>query len=93
MRISLTRIEPDDGAGIAGAMVIEHFKFDDDGDLITMDFGSTEPRVGWQMLLTSFTHWYRTSPITEILTERETDAYKEVVFKTQNSTYSWKDYQ
>lgn len=39
--------------------------------------------VGWQILLTSFSKFHRTSPIKEIITKD----HRRAVFKTQTSTY------
>lgn len=92
MSYSLTRINPADGAGIGGAWGMFHFKFDDEGN-VTKDLESETPQVGWQVYLDNPTHWYRTSPITEIISTGSTDEYDAVTFKTENSTYNWKKYK
>ena len=91
MRYSLTRLTPDDGKGISGAMIMTHFREKADGDVET-DTELQTPTVGWQVLFESFQHWYRTSPITEILEEEETEEGLHITFKTENSIYSWRKF-
>lgn len=68
-----------------------HFRETADGDVET-DTELHTPTVGWQILLESFQHWYRTSPITEILEEEETEEGLHITFKTENSIYSWRKF-
>jgi len=92
MRYSLTRLTPDDGAGISGAWFMEHFRVSECGEL-EIDTELETPTVGWQILLESPTHWYRTSPITEILETEETKEGLHITFKTENSIYSWRQFK
>ena len=93
MRYSLTRLTPDDGKGISGAWNMFHFGFDDDAVEAIRDSKSDTPQVGWHMYLDSPTHWYRTSPITELLEEEETEEGLHITFKTENSIYSWRAFK
>ena len=97
MNYSLTRLEPDDGAGDAGNMC-HKLRWDEEkkeGIELPCDY----PAVGWMLKVGSSyartfgQDWWRTSPITEILEENENDENIQVIFKTGNSTYSWRKFK
>lgn len=90
--ITLRRINPSDGAGITGAMVMKHVRLDKSGELEENDEFVT-PTVGWRIKLDSLSHWYITSTITDIISTGSTDEYDAVVFKTENSTYNFKRFK
>ena len=92
MRYSLTRLTPDDGAGISGAWAMTHFRETEDGDMETNTELET-PTEGWQVLFDSPTYWYRTSPIDKILETEETEEGLHITFKTENSIYSWRAFK
>lgn len=92
MRYSLTRLTPDDGAGISGAWAMTHFRVSEGGEL-KIDTELETPTAGWQVKFDSPTHWYRTSPITEILETEEAEEGLHITFKTKNSTYSWREFK
>lgn len=89
MRMNLKRIDPDDGLGIVGAMIMTHIKWDADGK-VEHNLELEKPTVGWQMRLDSLSHWWHVTYIKEIISEESTEAYDEVIFRTQNSTYQWR---
>ena len=90
---SLKRIEPDDGAGIQGAVMVTLVRATDDEDNPERDTETKYPKVGWRMLAESFSHWYVTSTIIEIVEETVEEEYIRSVFKTLNSTYEWRKYK
>ena len=90
---SLRRIKPDDGRGITGARIITLIRGEGGAE---RDTETQYPTVGWRMLSESFSHWYITSIITEIISveiesfsvDTEEDRTT-VIFKTLNSTYEF----
>ena len=92
MRYSLTRLTPDDGAGISGAWTMTHFRETEDGDMETNTELET-PTEGWQVLFSSPKYWYRTSPIDKVLETEETEEGLHITFKTENSIYSWRAFK
>ena len=91
MRYSLTRLVPNDGKGISGAWVMTHFREAANGGVETNTELET-PTEDWQILLESPEYWYRTSLITEIVETEETKEGLHITFKTENSTYSWRQF-
>ena len=89
MKCSLSRLEPNDGAGISGALIMSHFRINEDGD-IEEEHGFESPTVGWQVMLENLCYWYHTSPITEIVRTEKIDDEVRVTFKTLNSVYLWR---
>ena len=87
--MTLTRLTPDDGAGIVGAMLMTHFRFDEESKP-ERNHELEKPTVGWHIQLDSLTHWYHTSLIEEIISKESTEEYEEVIFRTQNSKYQWR---
>ena len=93
---SLRRIIPADDAGISGARIITLIRATDDEDSPERDTETKYPTVGWRILAESFSHWYITSDITEIISV-EIESFSAdkgedkttVIFKTLNSTYEW----
>jgi hypothetical protein len=95
MTYSLRRTR--DGAGDSGNMSEALFYDEGGNNIVTED--NAEPRVGVVMRVGSIMarsyssqDWWQTTPITEILEERETDQGKYVRFKTGNSEYEWRSF-
>jgi len=89
MKCSLSRLEPNDGAGISGALIMSHFRETEGGD-IEEEHGFESPTVGWHIMMQNLCYWYRTSPITEIVKTEEVGDETRVTFKTRNSVYLWR---
>jgi len=69
---------------------------DDDGGIKRV---GSEPVLGAAMRVGSLTarsyssqDWWMTTPITEIISDVNTDEGRTVTFKTGNSEYVWKDF-
>ncbi len=84
-----------DGAGDSGAMC-EISRINPETNELERTHGI--PQVGWAVRVGSITartyssqDWWQTTPITEILEERETDGEHYIRFKTSNSIYEWID--
>lgn len=92
---SLKRIVPQDAAGDAGAMS-ERFRVN--GETL-QSIGQGKPEIGYMLKVGSFharmfgQDWWRTSPVTEILSEDYNDERIKVTFKTGNSTYEWRQFK
>lgn len=90
-----------DNSGDSGQMS-RIMRLNEDNELLTEE--NAEPRVGWSIRVGSHfgrtfsgQDWWQTTYITEIVSEeiKETgwgDKYKEIVFKTGNSEYIWREY-
>ena len=95
---SLTRMQPDDGAGDGGAMCskLRYNEATDTVDELPCDY----PELGWCIKVGSpyartfgGQDWWRTSPVTEIIEESEDEESILVSFKTGNSTYNWRKFK
>jgi len=90
--MSYSLANEDGGKGIRDAIMLSHIRLNED-DEVEQDIDLLEPTVGWRLKLDSLTHWFITSMITKIISKESTEAYDEVVFKTENSTYIWREYK
>lgn len=97
-KFSLTRLVPDDGAGDAG-MMCHRVRFNEATQSVE-ELPCDYPMVGWCLKVGSpyartmvGQDWWRTSPITEILEEDESEEFVHVTFKTGNSTYSFRRFK
>ena len=88
---SLIRIKPDDGAGLQGGLTLTTVKLSAHHDP-EVDTDTQSPSVGSYVLAENFQRWWRTSDVTEIVSEREHEDHIEIIFKTLNSTYQLKKY-
>lgn len=95
MTYSLRRTR--DGAGDSGPMSTALFYDEGGNNVVTED--NAMPRVGVAMRVGSLyarsysaQDWWQTTPITEILEERETEDGEYVRFRTGNSEYEWKSF-
>jgi hypothetical protein len=83
-----------DGAGDSGGMSMALWEENND---LKFEHGVI-PRVGICIRVGSIyartmeaQDWWQTSYITEIISDEKTDKYHEIVFKTGNSTYTWRE--
>jgi hypothetical protein len=88
---NLTRVEPNDGAGLRGGLTLTSVKLSASHDP-EVDTETQSPSVGSYALAENFQRWYRTSEVTEIVSETDHEDHVEIIFKTLNSTYSLKKY-
>ena len=88
---SLTRIEPNDGAGLQGGLTLSVVTLSADRDP-EVDVESQTPVVGSYVLAENFQRWWRTSDVTEIVSETDHEDHVEIIFKTSNSTYQLNKY-
>jgi hypothetical protein len=91
---SLTRLEPQDGAGDCGSMC-NQLRYNEATEGVEA-IADGSPTVGWCMQVGSpyartmvAQDWWQCSYITEIVSENENDDRIEVVFLTGNSKYLW----
>jgi hypothetical protein len=88
---SLTRVVPMDGHGLHNALTITTVKLSADHDP-EVDTEAQSPVVGSYVFVENFQRWWRTSEVTEIVSETDREDHVETIFKTTNSTYSLKRY-
>ena len=92
---SLRRIIPADDAGDAGAM---SDRLRVNGESLE-SIGQGKPEIGYMLKVGSFharmfgQDWWRTSPVTKIISEDENDESLDVTFETGNSTYVWRKFK
>lgn len=84
----LTRIKPNDGAGISGGWACTVARVVD-GEL-EKETEATRPKEGWLLLVESPSRWWRTTIVDRILTEEENDERVKITFTTLNSTYEFR---
>jgi hypothetical protein len=90
MPYTIKRIEPNDGDGITRALMLSTVKLVADQ---APEVGhTTSPVVGSQLLAESFSEWFWTTEVTEIVSETPHADHVEIIFKTTNSTYSLEKY-
>ena len=89
---NLTRIEPNDGAGLQGGLTLSTVKFTEDLNVPEVHVESQTPLVGSYVLAENFQRWWRTTDVTEIVSETDHEDHVEIIFKTSNSTYQLKKY-